>query len=151
MKKQQFTIRFDGDLLPDMTDGDKSMSDVINRSLRHLKIIRSYALNSLKGMFTKDEWLAIVDCLNGTVVADEFRFRSFSLIASLEDADLYEGLGARYSIDIKKLCNKLDKLSPAQVDAVYCRIEAFWNTPDNIRNAPAPEGGEDFMTRWANF
>ena len=48
----------------------------------------------------------------------------------MEDSDLYEGIGAKWNVDVKSLCEKIKSLSSAQIDALYCRVEKFWEHPD---------------------
>lgn len=56
------------------------------------------------------------------------------LVASIEDSDLYDGLGAKRDVDVKALCDKVSNLTAAQVDAVFARVEAFWNSDDEERD-----------------
>lgn len=56
-----------------------------------------------------------------------FRCISSALIASVKDSDVYDGLGAKWDVDVVGLCDKISKLTSAQVDAVFSRVEAFWD------------------------
>lgn len=79
---------------------------------------------------------AIVDSLNGTYTQDEtFRYSQDALIAHMEDSDLYEGIGTKWNIDVKSLCEKIKSLSSAQIDALYSRVEKFWEHPDTDLDA----------------
>ena len=46
------------------------------------------------------------------------------------DADKLDGLGEKWEIDVLELMDKIKDLTAAQVDAVYFRVEQFWNSED---------------------
>ncbi len=102
----------------------------ISESLAELQMIRRRSQAELKGLFTPAEWSYMADSLNGTMVTLEFRCSPGALIAGVEDSDIYDGLGAKWEVDVKALCGKIEKLTGAQVDAVFTRIETFWNNEE---------------------
>lgn len=102
----------------------------ISESLSELQMIRRRSMAEIKGVFTQEEWSLMADSLNGTIVTVEFRCIPGALIANIEDSDIYDGLGAKWGVDVKDLCSKIEKLTAAQVDAVFTRIEEFWNDED---------------------
>lgn len=102
-------------------------------SITELQMIRRRSQGELKGIFTPSEWCYMADSLNGTIVTAEFRCVPSALVASIEDSDLYDGLGAKWDVDVKELCSKVEKLTAAQVDATFTRIEAFWDSADEER------------------
>lgn len=102
----------------------------IAESITELQMIRRRSLGELKGMFTPDEWSYMADSLNGTIVTPDFRCLPGALIAGVEDSDTYDGLGTKWEVDVKTLCGKIEKLTAAQVDAVFTRVEEFWNSQD---------------------
>ena len=126
------TLRIDDALYNEMSKNEGiSFNEQINASLRKLAAIEKASMNELRGRFEGSEWKAIVDSLNGTYTQDEtFRYSQDALIAHMEDSDLYECIGAKWNIDVKLLCKKIKSLSSAQVDALYCRVEKFWEHPD---------------------
>lgn len=106
----------------------------ISESITELQMIRRRSQGELKGIFTPSEWCYMADSLNGTIVTAEFRCVPSALVASIEDSDLYDGLGAKWDVDVKALCDKVSNLTAAQVDAVFARVEAFWNSDDEERD-----------------
>ncbi len=102
----------------------------IAQAIMELQMIRRRSQGELKGIFTPAEWCYMADSLNGTIVTVEFRCLQGALIASVEDSDLYDGLGAKWDVDVKALCDKVSNLTAAQVDAVFSRVEAFWDSED---------------------
>ena len=126
------TLRIEDALYNEMSKNEGiSFNEQINACLRKLSAIEKASMNELRGRFEASEWKAIVDSLNGTYTQDKtFRYSPAVLIAHLEDSNLYEGIGAKWNIDIVSLCKKINSLSSAQIDALYCRVEKFWEHPD---------------------
>ena len=81
----------------------------------------------LKGKFSEDEWHFFADSLNGTGVDGAFRVSVSALVAHCQDSELYEGTATKWGIDLNKLIDKIKILTGAQVEALYSRVEAFWN------------------------
>lgn len=108
---------------------DNQNVGIIN-ALDALIMIRTYSLSEIKGCFTPGEWSFLADSLNGTMTDGSFRCNAGALAYHCLDADKLDGLGAKWEIDIQELMHKIKDLTAAQVDAVYFRIEQFWNSED---------------------
>ena len=102
----------------------------------HLRVV---ALATLKGVFTSNELSLIADNLNGTMIDAAFKANPSVLVAHIEDGDMYEGLGAKWEVDIKALCEKVRSLNHLQVfflndeilrwwDKQFCSLEGFVKT-----------------------
>jgi len=53
------------------------------------------------------------------------------LALQCQDADnKLDDLGEKWEIDVLDLMDKIKDLTAAQVDAVYFRVEQFWNSED---------------------
>ncbi len=50
------------------------------------------------------------------------------LALQCQDAAKLDDLGEKWKIDIQELMAKIKDLSAAQVDALYFRVEQFWNS-----------------------
>lgn len=135
------TLRIEDALYNEMSKNENcSFNEQINAALRKVAAIEKASLNELRGRFTTSEWSAIADSLNGTWLQDEtFRYTHTALVAHMEDSDLYEGIGKKWNVDVKRLCEKIKQLSAAQIDALYLRVEKFWEHPETDIDA------------WANF
>ena len=96
-------------------------------SIQFLQQIRAYSLREIKGLFTPAEWCYMADSLNGTMITPEFRCNTGGLIASVEASNDFDGLAAKWEVDLTFLIEKIKKLTGAQVDAVYTRVEIFWD------------------------
>lgn len=123
------TIRMPEELASWLSEQGDSMNQVIVNLLENLKIARSYSLNELKGKFTSDEWKFFADSLNGTMVNDQFRYNKGALIAHCEDSEKLDGTASKYDLDIECLKEVINNLSSSQVEALYSRVEQFWNNP----------------------
>ena len=98
-----------------------------------------YADVEIRGKFTSNEWKFLADSLNGSMVLDDFRFNKDALIAHNQDSQLYDGTAARWNVNLDELNKKCGELSASQTEALYRRVESFWNHPDTDLDA------------WANF
>lgn len=127
MNTKNVTVRIPEELYQELSVGEDSINFQIVHRLEKLSKLERLSLQELKGKFASSEWAAIADSLNGIYTKDEtFRYNSEALAAHLEDSDLYERIGERWKVDIKKLCRKVRSLSSTQVDAIYRRVETFW-------------------------
>jgi hypothetical protein len=110
----------------------------ISESLSELQMIRRRSMAEIKGVFTQEEW---------SFMADSLRCIHGAHIANIEDSDIYAGLGAKWGVDVKDLCSKIEKLTAAQVDAVFTRIQEFWKDED--RDLEADEDRD--LEAWARW
>lgn len=85
-----------------------------------------YADMMLKCQFSPEEWRVMADTLNGTIIMDEFRFNKSALAMEIQDGQNLNGICDKWGADCTTLCNKIAQLSPFEVDAVYRRVENFW-------------------------
>jgi hypothetical protein len=104
-----------------MTDGVKNIVETLRRHER-------YADMELRGRFTPEEWKFLADSMNGTMMLDDFRFVPSALVAHNEDSQLYEGTADKWHVSLDELNRKCAALTATQVEALYRRIERFWNT-----------------------
>ena len=108
-------------------------------SMQFLQQIRAYSTREIRGKFTVDEWKYMADALNGTMITPEFRCNQDGLIASIEDSNDFDGLGAKWNVDVIGFTEKVKQLTGAQIDAVYTNVEKFWNDTkdDELRDLDA--------------
>jgi hypothetical protein len=99
----------------------------IVENLQFLQQIRRTSLREIKGVFTPDEWKFMVDILNGTLITPEFRCLKEGLIAEMEDAEHFDNSATRWNLNLSEVLEKIKKLTGAQIEAIYFRIEEFWN------------------------
>lgn len=115
-----------------LSEQGDSMNQVIVGLLENARLARAYALNELKGKFIQAEWKFFADSLNGTLVNDQFRYNKGALIAHCEDSENLEGTASKYEVNMASLREKINSLSGSQVEALYSRVEQFWNNPVDL-------------------
>lgn len=100
-----------------------------------LQIIRKYSLSEIKGVFTPGEWSFFADSLNGTITDGIFRCNKEALIYHCQDAEQLDGTASKWDVDLAQLTAKIEKLTGAQVEALYFRVEQFWENENRDLDA----------------
>lgn len=128
------TIRMPQDLATwiETQKGDNSSNETIVNAMYFAMFTQKYSDHEIKKKLTENEWKYLADSLNGTGVDGTFRFASNVLAASIEDSDSIDGLGEKWNVDVKKLSDKIANMSCSQIEAVYRRVESFWNKPEDL-------------------
>lgn len=138
MTTKNATIRLPEDIAEWLTENGKSINQAIIDSCQTLKRIRTVSTGEIRGIFTSAEWGFLVDSLNGTMITDTFRCNVQALVAHCEDSAKYEYLDKKWEVDMTKFLEKIKALHGANIDAIYARVEDFW---ENERN----------LEEWINF
>lgn len=138
MTTKNATIRLPEDIAEWLTENGKSINQAIIDSCQTLKRIRTVSTGEIQGVFTPSEWSFLVDSLNGTMITDTFRCNVQALVAHCEDSAKYEYLDKKWGVDMTKFLEKIKALHGANIDAIYARVEDFW---ENERN----------LEEWINF
>ena len=99
-------------------------------AIETLMLIQSISMQELKGVLSSNEWKFLADSLNGVTITDAFIVSKDALIAHCEDAELYDGAATKWGVDVKAMSDKITKLSGAHIDAIYRRVEKFWDNPE---------------------
>lgn len=134
METKNVTIRLTEDVINYINRKEFGMTEGIKDIVRTLQRHEMLSMCELKGMFTENEWKFFADSLNGTLVFDEFRFRQSALVAHNQDSQVYEGTADKWDVDIDSLNAKCSQLTASQTDALYRRVEKFWENPDTDIN-----------------
>lgn len=128
------------EIVRQMMSGSPTDIYSLTESINFLQYIRAYSKRELKGLFTANEWKYLADSLNGTIITPEFRCNQGGLIASIEDSNDFNNLGAKWEVNVPEFVEKVKQLTGAQIDSVYMQIEMFWKQN---------ESGVD-IDKWAN-
>lgn len=107
----------------------KSINGGVNDAIDALIAIRKKALSELRNYFTPGEWSFLADSLNGSLTYNLFRVNAGALAQHCMDSEQYDGTATKWDVDMTAFLSKLNILSGAQVEAVYFRVEQFWNNP----------------------
>lgn len=127
MKTRNATIRLPEDLAQELSNNGSINSAIIDR-IDCLKTIQIISLNELKGVFLPAEWKFMADCMNGIMVTDSLRFNKDVLLSNFDDAELYEKKASKWNVDLNSLKKKIMALHAANIDAIYARLEKFYDT-----------------------
>lgn len=138
MTTKNATIRLPEEIAEWLTENGKSINQAIIESCQALRRIRTVSTGEIRGVFTSAEWGFLADSFNGTMITDTFRCNVQALIAHCEDSAKYEYLDKKWEVDMTKFLDKIKSLRGANIDAIYARIEDFW---ENERN----------LEEWINF
>ena len=134
METKNVTIRLTEDVINYINRKELGITEGIKDVIRTLQRHELLSMCELKGKFTEGEWKFLVDSLNGSLVSDEFRFSPSALIAHNQDSQVYEGTADKWDIDLNELNAKCEKLTASQTDALYRRVEKFWEHPETDIN-----------------
>jgi hypothetical protein len=135
MEQKTVSMRLPQDVADYIMRNGDSITDGVKNLVSQMQRHERYADVELRGRFTSEEWKFLADSLNGTMVLDDFRFSASALVAHNQDSQLYDGTASRWGIDIDKLNSKCNSLTAAQVEALYRRVERFWNHPETDMDA----------------
>lgn len=135
MEQKTVSMRLPHDVADYIMRNGDSITDGVKNLVSQMQRHERYADVELRGRFTAEEWKFLADSLNGTMVLDDFRFSASALVAHNQDSQLYDGTASRWGIDIDKLNSKCNSLTAAQVEALYRRVERFWNHPETDMDA----------------
>lgn len=98
------------------------------------------AILELKEVFTRQEIIAITDCLNGVMFQPMWGTRPEALMANLSDFEELENGISRHETDPKALIDKIKSLSVLAVYFLQDEISLWW------KSEPAPKFDELFKT-----
>ena len=130
----QTSIRITDDSEKLLTPLFDNRNEAIQAAIDAYNSIRRYTLNEITGIFTREEIIAMVDNLNGTLLQPEYQANKDIYIAHLEDGEKFENLSARFEVDFKTLKAKVEGLTAAQIFFIQAEIERFWRQESNIEN-----------------
>ena len=126
---KNITIRLPKDREEFLSSYSVSINNAIVRVIDEFRQIKLTSMHELKGVFTEDEWKFFFDSFNGSLIDGVFRTNIGAFIANCEDSEKYEGSATRWNVNIDDISKKANQLKGANIDAIYSRIEMFWNTP----------------------
>lgn len=125
-KISNVTIKIPLDFYKELTkdiDVSKIVSDKILTLCERYKEILEISTYELNDKFTKDEFHCIYYSLQGLEIPEEIRFNPLQLALAFEQSDKAADFCKARSITVDSVCDKLRKLTAAQVDALYTWIK----------------------------
>ena len=114
-----------------MPDTEKWLAETFERKSPGAEMVLEMAqglyrrmMRDLKGVFTEEELLLMIDVLNSTLLTP--RMAGEHLLADCEDAIKLDGLDGLHGVDPGKFLEKLRGLSPYQVAWLEIWVKAYW-------------------------
>lgn len=90
-------------------------------------ILRRVALAQLKGVFTEPELSALVDCFNATMLTKSMQPYNQTILAQVQDSNLYENLYSKWDVDATTFEEKINRLTELQSFFLQEELYRFWN------------------------
>jgi hypothetical protein len=128
------TIRIEDDLAKYYSDNYSSLTAGFTIAAEGFLILRTRALKSLKGVFSRKEIIAVAGSYNGSMRQEQYMCLPF-FIAHIEDSEIYENISQQYGIDLDNLLAKIKTLSDAQSYFLLDRIFCFWDNESGQEDA----------------
>lgn len=88
--------------------------------------LRRHSLDEIKGAFTREEIVALVDSLNGLIQESNFQANVSISVQHLEDFEKYDRGITRHGADDVQMIRKISRLTSAQVYFLQEEIRLFW-------------------------
>lgn len=128
MASKNITIRLEEVQAENLKRDYGQISTAIQLIVEPFERIRRMTIDELKGYFTREEWVALIDSQNAVLLSPDFIYSRNFLLAQLEDFESLERGVSRHRADSKTILNKIRQLSHSQVYFLVMEINAFWNT-----------------------
>jgi hypothetical protein len=110
-----------------------------------LKARRLTLSREIKGSFSTQEWVGLLDAFNGTLVRGMgFPAREI-LCYEMEGADALNGSGTRHGYDSAELLGKLNRLTLAQAEYLLLELRIFWEEINGREN-----GLDEFLKEYTS-
>jgi hypothetical protein len=144
MKTRTITIRVDEQLAAMLAEINTRPTTAAQNAIYVFTWIRRKTLHDLKGVFTSEEVMALVNSFNSLLPSKQIIESPSAFLDHTIDAEKYEHALSACNADPEKLFEKLSALSPAQSVILQLELHSFWNANDNAR----PDL-DDFISRFS--
>lgn len=125
------TIRINEETATQLSEISERPTTAAQEALEAFIWLRRATLYELKGLFSREEIIALLDSFNGLIPTWRLMVNPSTLVAHTEDAERYQGSLSMHQADPESLIAKLKKLTPAQATTLQLELWAFWNRSDN--------------------
>jgi len=128
MGMKSISFRADEDLASQLEELYESKGGGAERIIPGFMTIRKYTLHELQGVFTKEEFAALVAVQNGLLLDPKVQANGKMLNAHLEFSETYDRNISGNRAILNELLEKINNLTAAQVYFLQDEIEIFWRT-----------------------
>lgn len=105
----------------------ENQTTIISHALESFAALQKRVKTQLKGVFTQNELLAIIDNLNGTMFQADFMTSKEMFLHHLQDGNSFEGLYQKWEIDVKSFEAKINALDNFSAFFLQEWAMRFWN------------------------
>ena len=110
-----------------------------------LKARRLTLRREIKGSFSTQEWVGMIDAFNGTLVRGMGIPAREMLYAEMVEAGDLDGSGTRHGYDSAELLGKINRLTLAQAEFVLLELRIFWEEINGREN-----GLDEFLKEYTS-
>ncbi len=133
------TVRISEDSQNVLRNNFKNLNEAITLLVEPFDKLRKMTITERKGYFTREEVVAMVSSLNGTLITPDFIYNKQFFIHQLSDFESFENGVSRHEAALEPLVEKIKQLSSAEVYVITLDIYTFWNTGGDL---------EDYLSKW---
>lgn len=133
MQRVKTTVRLNPNQAEKIQEYGKAISSTIEGMTEGFLAIRNHTLLELKGIFTREELVALTDSLKGTLLEENFKPNKSMAVAHLEDFEQFENGISRHGANPEELFEKFQKLTSAQIYFLQEEILRFWERSQEMK------------------
>lgn len=124
METKTVSIRLPMELVDYLSTYNASTNQAIVDIIERVRLMEKYADVDVEKTFNEAEFKCLHDILHDVKVRGDYRYKSTTLIAQIEDAcDSDKEYTERWNIDVVALTDKIAQLSSSAIEAIYRKVE----------------------------
>ena len=137
---KQTTVRFDDQMTRMLAEIDPKPATAAQNVTEIFGYLRRATLAELKGMFTREEIIALADSFNGLMPTWQIMCNTSVFVAHTGDAEKFQYSISSHGADPAALLAKIGKLTAAQATILQLELVIFWNNEgENSYGSPSPD------------
>lgn len=121
------TFRATDKMLSMLTEINTQPSTAASAIIETFVNLRRTIINQLKGMFTREELVALLSGYNGLIPTWDMLPSVELFIWHTQETEKYEAAISQHGADPAVLLKKIESLTSAQVTILQIELWAFWN------------------------
>lgn len=126
------SIRLDGDQLRMLYEISVKPTSSAQTAVEVLLLMRRATIKELKGIFTRDEIIALLSIFKPLVPNWQIMCNTDVLVAIVQDAEKHAGAISLNAADPDALIEKLKPLTAGQATILQLELWSFWNRDKNM-------------------
>lgn len=129
---KKVTVRLSEYTVKGLSLPDSSLTATATDALEGFVYLKAYTKKELQNVFTKEEWVAMIDRQNGTMLTPSFQASKAAYLAGLEDFETLEQGISRHGANYDELVQKIAALPAATIYFIQHFIDEFWQEGEEI-------------------